>query len=246
MPNPDAAKEQSPLEKITCGISDLSKQIFGSALAIFRRPPQPEDELRSVITNMVQAEEREIGAKFKEIVGSLPNKFQRWEQWFIDVPKVSKGIETRIQQELDVIEGGPHAQTLAKYAITPSMFFQITHGLELLADRVLQYSLTQPELYAGHADQERLAKWLARQHENKQPLSVDLRHPWNFSATNNPPALPPQLLLAQTRTWSSETFPQAAEPLLRWIIEAAALRPDLFQDHRVAPIEGGIRLYFAK
>jgi RNA polymerase sigma factor (sigma-70 family) len=200
--------------------------------------PEEESEIGRAIDELHARTDKEIAQAFVLTVESLPPYFHDWASWFRGVPEVSRQFQEHLLGDAVVRAAMPHAWELVPRGLTPAVFIEAARGLELLCNRLLR------EASWGDSEEKDLApvhSWIRAADQAGRPASLGIALP---GGGRHPeiPLIPYPRLVAQVRS-TPQCPPQAAEPLLWWLVEVGRLRPFLVRGYEAEPLgERGVRL----
>ena len=211
------------------------------ALAGADEAPDEEDELTQAIAQMRADEEREIACAFVTALETLPARFHQWERWFAEVSPAPEDYQSYLRKQPIVTAGQVYADGLITFGMSPGTFAEATRGVELLLKRLIRDAFG-PEERRPHSRPEltELYQWLRERAKlGEQPSFIVSSYAQSFS---KPDCIPHGLLVSQLRG-TPACPPAAAEPMVRWLVEVAQLKPFLFAGFRAGVMgEGCIQL----
>jgi hypothetical protein len=201
-----------------------------------------EKKIAEAIADLCAREDEEIADAFKSLVETTPLRLRQWDWWFGKVPRAPKDYQERLRKETVVHKSSPYSMGLVVYGMTPATILEASRGVQLLVDRVLRAA---SEPHAGD--------WLRgdipsdsveppRRAEKLLWCDVDLNAEASDSQIPSHFRLPYRLLLGQIRG-TPQCPPEAAAPLLAWMVEVAQLKPLFFRGYLTSTLgKGAIRL----
>jgi hypothetical protein len=193
---------------------------------------EKEKAIDQAVQEIFAHEEREIGRAFAQLLDNLHPRFGDWDDWFGAVPQVAEEYQAELLA-LPVLEhGGDLAKGLVKYGMSPGTIYSAARGIELLSNRLLRWATgidpfePSQEVVAG------FVRWLTERHESGDfPAVVIAFNPDEIDQ----PAMPLGLVLAEIKG-TPNCQPEAAQPLLDWMLEVATLRPFFFSGYEAKPV----------
>ncbi len=206
---------------------DWTALIF-QALAFPTEEAAEDNEIVLAIHELQARTDAEIGEALLLALENLPPYFRTWEYWFAEVPEAPEAYQDYLRRQLDVQQARPYSDELLPYGLTPSVFVEAARGLELLCDRLIRHALggeEEPELSALYESVRSL-----RESGGLPSLDLAALGPEEEGLSLPAYYVPFPLLVAQIRG-TPQCPPAAAEPLLRWIVEVAQLRPFLISGY---------------
>lgn len=213
------------------------------ALAGPQEVSDEDHEILEAIRQIRDSEDTEIGTAFaKTLIETLPPKFRQWDRWFDHVPLAPKDYQAHLGEQIIVMKGMPYAEGLVSYGMTPGTFFEGSRGVELLVDRLIRTAMGPEDRYPKEADLLQLHYRIREQRDSDKLPSVALVLRKEPVFKGKPPVVPYGLLLAQVRG-TPYCPPEAAEPLLHWMVEVSQLRPYFFPGYYATTLgENEVRL----
>jgi RNA polymerase sigma factor (sigma-70 family) len=209
-------------------------------LAGHEKMPKGEQEIADAIATLRKDEEREIASAFVSLIETLPEEFRAWDEWFGGVPLASKQYQVEFRQKVVVAETLPYSEWLVTHGMTPATFVEAARGVELLVDRLLRMAAEPEQGLPSHGEVRRFLEG-ARQREaagGSAFADINLTPTGSEELTH----VPLGLLFAQVRG-TPQCPMEAAEPLLRWMVGVARLKPFFFHGYEAEPLANeGIRL----
>jgi RNA polymerase sigma factor (sigma-70 family) len=240
------ALEEADLEFSEAEVAQLERNPEWTA-AVYRELAGPaelserEEEIAAAIAGLRQDEDREIAAAFVSLVETLPERFRAWEKWFADVPPAPEPFQAHLRKQIVVIESRPHSGWLTAHGMTPATFLEAARVVELLLDRLLRTAREEGEGTLRQTELRRFLDGVRHRQAEGVPACADVvLNPEECEAALYP--VPFGLLLAQIRG-TPQCPPEAAEPLLRWMVGVAQLKPFFFRGYQASTLgKGAIRL----
>ncbi len=170
-------------------------------------------------------EDREMTSAFVAALETLPESFQHWESWFAEVPPAPEAYQDALRQQAMVIDARPYTDGLVVFGLTPSTFVEASRGIELLARRLIRDARSLDE----QRPHEQPAL-MALNHRLRQQIEAAERPSLIVSCQRQPLARPgciPHPLMISQLQGTPGCPPEAAAPLLRWLVQVAQLKPFL-------------------
>lgn len=187
--------------------------------------PEEEYELTKVIEQMRADEDSEIAQAFVTALETLPDIFSQWESWFTEVPPAPEEYQSYLQEQPTVIAGRPYTDRLITFGMTPDTFVEASRGVELLLRRLIREARSlQDRFHDSPRELIFLYHWIYEQvMSGERPSLIVTSHEYDqYSGRDG--YVPRQLLISQLRG-TPGCPPEAAEPILRWLIGATQLKP---------------------
>lgn len=180
---------------------------------------EADNEIAEAIRQIRDNEDIEIGVAFAHSVTTLPENFCSWGKWFEGVPLVDKDYQAHLREQGVVKAAQPVSEGLIKYGMSPATFQGAARGLELLLDR--QFAALRASSGARGRNIEMILSWSGEK--------------------AGYPAMPlsRELVLAQI-CGGPHCPPEAADPVLRWMIDVAQLRPFWVRGYRADTVGRGV------
>jgi hypothetical protein len=214
-----------------------------SALAGPQESQVEESEITKAIAALRAQGDKEIAQAFVMGLESLDPRFHDWGRWFKGVPRISGPFRDYLLKDRAVSKAGKYSLGLAAYGLTPTVFMEATRGVELLCNRIIRDASSEDTTLSKGApfsqELNGLHMRIRSQVQSGARASLDVVLPGG-PATAAP--LPYPLLLAQIKS-TPQCPPEAAEPLLTWIVDVTQLRPFLIRSYQAETLgEHAIRL----
>lgn len=151
------------------------------------------------------SEARQVGEAFAQLCSTLP-RLSRWRHYF---PSLSGyGFEEYLAQDESIGASGEYGGQLVGIGLTPTMFFGATRSMQLMFDRAHR-------ALRGRADSTSLRRW-----GELGPASLNLKFDGEVIGV-------PQVALSQQVAGVKNLPTGAAEPMVRWTLDALMDRPFL-------------------
>lgn len=215
-------------------------QVF-EALAGDEPTPEATTELVRTIEAIHQNEEDEIAEAFVTALETLPERFHLWSKWFpavdaADVQGFAKWAVTLrvVQTALRQSKSPSVVEKLLEFHLIPSTFIEAARGIELLANRLIQTAAGPVDRVKDHSGElQRLYCWIRSRKDSGQSPGLNLvDHEFDSASEEAVGAAPYGLLVAQVRG-TPVCPPDAAAPMVSWVIQAAQHKPFLFRGFKV-------------
>ncbi|MBI2827538.1 MAG: sigma-70 family RNA polymerase sigma factor [Planctomycetia bacterium] len=197
---------------------------------------EDQSELDAAIARALGDEVNEIQTAFAEgLIQELPDDLLDWDACFAGL-KADPQVVKILQREIVVEFNRDRIMALAEYGITSVVVLEACEGIRLLLNRFLtvaawprkQWPASTPwmvvlEQVHAVADAGARPRYVVARSESQADGGDGVYVPWT-------------LLVEEVQT-TRDCSPQAAEPLVRWIVEVARVRPLVIPDY-VAELSG--------